>query len=361
MPLCAGCKKEIIGEYVQALGAAWHRACFRCAECGKAIGREGFIEHGGEVYHAACHARFSPRCAACGQPIAGRYTNALGKSWHEEHFVCARCGRPFAGGRFFEKDGRAYCEADYHSLFSPQCVVCGEPLRGRYIVNLWGDQYCERHNDLPKCYSCGRPIGERLTGGGSRYRDGRHMCRRCRRTAIDDVKEGERVMSKARQALAREGMNLGAARIPLRLMGQEELSSRSRQGYVTDPSGMACTREWTQGGSMVRREVEEVLVLHGLPEEHFATVAAHELGHAWLFLNNYPQLPPQVEEGICELCEYLWLRKQGTPEARYRLELMESSKDPVYGVGFHAARRALEGRSLAALLEYVRRERRFPG
>jgi len=361
MKTCAGCGKNVAGEYVQALGAEWHPDCFRCAGCGNTIRREGFVEHEGRPYHLACyHVQFSPRCSGCGESIVGRYTSALGKQWHPEHFVCASCGKPFAEGKFFEQGGKAYCEDDYHALFSPRCAVCGEPLRERYAINLWGERYCERHDDLPKCYSCGRPISERLTGGGVRYPDGSHMCSRCRRTAIDDAKTGERVISKVRQALAREGLDLGATRIPLRLTSQDELSQRSSRGYVPDPSGMACTREWTHNGKVVRREVEEILVLSGLPEEHFATVAAHELGHAWLALNGFPQLPPQVEEGICELCEYLWLRTQSTPEARYRLELMEASKDPVYGAGYHAARRALEGRTVATLLEYVRREKTFP-
>jgi len=186
------------------------------------------------------------------------------------------------------------------------------------------------------------------------------MCNLCRRTAIDDPAEGERIMGEVRRALASFGVNLGTARIPLRLTDQGELTRRSTQAYASDPSGMACTRVWTQGGREVRREVEEILVLHGLPREHFATVVAHELGHSWLFLNSFPQLPPPVEEGICELCEYLWLRRQGTREAQYRLVVMESNKDPVYGAGFQSARRALEGRTFPALLEYVRKQGRFP-
>ena len=177
---------------------------------------------------------------------------------------------------------------------------------------------------------------------------------------MDDVREGERIVSDVKRAMAGWGMDLGAARIPMRLTDQAELSRRSMRDYASDPSGMACTRVWTQGTRVVRREVEEILVLHGLPREHFATVAAHELGHAWLFLNEFPELPPLVEEGLCELCEYLWLAGQGTPEAKYRLQVMDSNKDPVYGAGFQAALRALEGSTLPGLLEYVRAHRRFP-
>jgi hypothetical protein len=362
MPTCAGCGKTLVGDYVSALGADWHSACFRCAGCGRALAGVRFIEHDGQAYHADCyHERFSPRCAGCGEPISGSYTNALGSSWHAEHFVCARCRTPFAGRTFYERDGKAYCENDYHLLFSTRCAVCGEPMRESYSVNLWGDSYCTRHNDeLDKCYSCGRPISAGLTGGGVRYYDGRSACNLCRRIAVDDPAEGESVVVGVRQLLAKLGMDLGGARVPLRLVEQGELIRLSTRSYAPDPSGMARTRLWTQNGRVVRREVEEILVLHGLSREHFSTVAAHELGHAWLFLNAFPELPPHVEEGICELCEYLWLKQQGTPAAQYRLAVMDASKDPVYGAGFHAARRALEGRSLPALLDYVRQHRQFP-
>ncbi len=277
--------------------------------------------------------------------------------------MCARCGKPFAGRNFYERDGKPYCETDYHLIFSPKCAVCGEPRRGQYSVNLWGDTYCERHSDeLPKCYSCGRLVCALLTGGGVKYSDGRSMCNLCRRTAVDSVEAGERVIGGVSRAMAGSGwgMDLAGARIPLRLTDQGELSRRSLREYASDPSGMACTRVWTQGGRVVRREVEEILVLHGLPREHFATVAAHELGHAWLFLNGFPALPPPVEEGLCELCEYLWLKEQSTSEAKYRLQVLESNTDPVYGAGFHAALRALEGWTLPNLLEYVRARRSFP-
>ncbi len=363
MPTCIDCRKAIIGEYVSALGADWHHGCFRCASCGRVLGDRSFVEHAGQAYHAFCyHERFSPRCAGCGEPISGQYTNALGRSWHPEHFRCARCGKPFDGDSFYEREGTAYCEQDYNALFSPKCAVCGEPLRGAYSVNLWGDNYCERHNgELAKCYSCGRPLSKRLTGGGVRYEDGRRMCNLCRRTAVDDKAEGEQIVRDVRRAMSRWGMDLRNAAAPLRLTDQRELTTRSTRTYVSDPSGMACTRVWTRGSQVIRREVEEILVLHGLPLEHFTSVAAHELGHAWLFVNGFPVLSPIVEEGICELCEYLWLLEQKTPEAEYRMQVMDSNRDPVYGVGFHAALRALEGRTLPGLLEYVRKYGSFPG
>jgi hypothetical protein len=360
MLTCTSCDKPIAGEYIEALGAEWHPGCFVCAGCGEALGG-AFLEREGKPYHEACyHERFSPRCAGCGKPLTGQYITALGRGWHPEHFRCERCGK-LLNGEFFEQDGKAYCETDYHELFSPRCMVCGAAMRGEYVVNGWGEQYCSRHErDLSRCYSCNRPISPRLTGGGATYRDGRSQCNLCRRTSVHSVAEGGQIMERVKEVLARAGVDVSKASIPLRLADALELRQKSTNAYSADPSGVACTRVWTDGGKEIRREVEEIAILHGLPQWHFEAVAAHELGHAWLFLNRFPPLPPTIEEGICELCEYLWLREQDRPEARWLLRAMDDNPDPVYGEGYRAVRRALEGRTLHEVFEHVWRNQRLP-
>jgi hypothetical protein len=167
-------------------------------------------------------------------------------------------------------------------------------------------------------------------------------------------------MERVKEVLARAGVDVSKASIPLRLADALELRQKSTNAYSADPSGVACTRVWTDGGKEIRREVEEIAILHGLPQWHFEAVAAHELGHAWLFLNRFPPLPPTIEEGICELCEYLWLREQDRPEARWLLRAMDDNPDPVYGEGYRAVRRALEDRTLHEVFEHVWRNQRLP-
>ena len=319
-PTCARCGKHISGRYIQALGRSWHESCFRCAGCSRPIGERQLLTYQGQPYHSQCyHARFSPRCAACGQPIIGRRIEALGKQWHPEHFVCAHCGKPFAGGVFYERNGLAYCERDYHHLFSPRCAICGQPMRGTYLTNAWGESFCQRHEgQYPKCFSCGRLISSQLTGGGVRYGDGRSMCNICRRTAIDHNQAGQRLLAQVQRGLTRAGLDMSRMRIPLRLTDQAELHQLSTNPYSKQPTGMARTQSTTRNGQIIDRQVTEILILHGLPREHAAGVMAHELGHAWLFLHAYPTLPPMVEEDLCNLCTYLWLRQKQSDTRSYR-------------------------------------------
>jgi hypothetical protein len=361
MPICSGCHRSISGTYITALAKTWHPDCFRCADCGRPIEQESFYTRDDRPYHAACyHRRFSPRCASCGQIITDAYTTAMGKTWHPEHFVCAGGGEPIGKRHYFEKDGKVYCEEHYWVRFGKRCAIGGEILKSEYVINAWGDTFCEAHaRGLPECYSCHRVICERLTGGGVRYSDGRTVCNRCRRTAVDTVAQGQPVLWHVRRTLAGLGLDLGRVETPLRLVDQAELNRRSTKPYSKQPAGMASHRTTIRNGEVVERTVEAILILHGLPQEHFAAIAAHELGHTYLFLHAFPDLEPQVEEGLCELVEYLWLKQQQTPEAAFRIQLMEASHDPIYGHGFRAARQAYEQKGLSAVLEAVRRRGRW--
>lgn len=361
MATCAGCRKSITGAYITALDKQWHRECFQCAACAKRI--EGsFLDHDGKAYHADCyHQRFSPRCARDNQPITGAYITAMDKTWHAECFRCEQCGKPFRGKQYMEHDGRPYCEDCYHELFSPRCAVCGDPLRKEFLINSWGDQFHARHKDEhPECYSCGRLLCKRMTNGGVTYGDGRAMCNLCLKTAIDAVDNAQPTVRRVLRFLAQQGLDLQGAQMPVRLVDQHELLRQNTKHYTQRPAGMTCQQEHTQNGRVARREITGILILHGLPGEHFAMIAAHEYGHAWLFLNGYPALPPLVEEGLCELCAYLWLTEQATREARHRLQGMHVSDDPVYGAGFRAAYASLQRVPLAQLLDHVRRNAALP-
>jgi hypothetical protein len=136
------------------------------------------------------------------------------------------------------------------------------------------------------------------------------MCNLCRRTAIDDNASGQRRLSGVRRTLAKLGLDIGNVEIPLRLTNQTEISQLSTHDYCKRPSGPTRNNTATINGEIVDRQVKEILLLHGLPREQAAGMIAHELGHAWLFSSAFPQLSPMVEEGICNLCQYIWLQQR---------------------------------------------------
>ena len=356
--LCAGCGEKIASSYITALGKKWHPEHFVCAHGGEAFGNEGYLEHEGEPWCAACyHEQHSPRCAGCEKPIKGRYVTAMGQKWHVDHFVCATCGAALAGKEHTEHGGEPLCVTCFRRDHTPQCGVCLQPVSARYLTNYWEEPYCERHRDeAPACFSCNRLISEHLTGGGVRLGDGRTVCNLCRETAVDRVEDGARIAAQVRQALAAAGFALEGVEIPIRLVDRQELGS----DHGRQTAGKAKTVLHTLDGRVTRRQVEEILVLYGLPREHFAAILAHEYGHAWTFLQAFPETGPRLKEGLAELFSYVWLRGRGDARAAYRIHLKHQNEDPVYGGGFRAALAATRTRTPAEVLEYVRQHARLP-
>ncbi len=360
--VCASCQQTIHGRYIKAMGKNWHSDCFRCPVCGELIGTGSFLQKGGRPYHTDCyHKKFAPRCAGCGQVITGPSIRAMRKHWHPEHFICARCGKPIEG-KFFTHQGRAYCSADYQLLFAEKCSRCGEPLTGRYFEDLWGNKYCSSHRREPRCSSCSRFIGSPEAPKGVKYADGRVMCTTCLKTAVNEPERVNRLVEEIKTVLARQGFQFDArAKIPITLTGQKDLHNalQKRSRGVTT-AGVTQTNVHAILGVERSREVKMIQALYGLPYEHLGAVLAHELGHAWLFLNHFPHLPQYVEEGICEWISSLWLQAYGSDMAQFRLLVMEKNPSRVYGRGYRAMKKAVARRSAAEVLKYVKQHAELP-
>ena len=103
--VCAECEKPILsGESVQAFGKTFHPEHFTCTTCNMELGRKNFFERDGKPYcELDYHTLFSPRCAACDGPILDKCVSALDQAWHPEHFVCEECERPFGDDLYHEK------------------------------------------------------------------------------------------------------------------------------------------------------------------------------------------------------------------------------------------------------------------
>ncbi|KAK6101750.1 LIM domain family protein [Brugia pahangi] len=150
---CASCGKAIVGQVVIALGKMWHPGHYVCCQCGEELGHRNFFERGGKAYcENDYHDMFSPRCAYCNGPIKDRCVTALGKTFHAEHFVCAECGRQFGEEGFHEKNGQPYCKTDFFRMFAPKCNGCKNPIKMHFITAL-GTHW---HPECFICQECGK-------------------------------------------------------------------------------------------------------------------------------------------------------------------------------------------------------------
>lgn len=153
-PCCDSCGKVIQGPFVSALGRNWHPEHFCCNGCQRSLQNIGFVEEAGKMFCENCYnEKYAPKCASCNQAIVGVSVKALGKVYHQEHFMCAHCNKQLAGEGFHVENGLPYCSKDYKDLFSVKCYSCQQIIRA-------GDRWMEAvnqkwHADCFRCMTCG--------------------------------------------------------------------------------------------------------------------------------------------------------------------------------------------------------------
>jgi hypothetical protein len=175
---------------------------------------------------------------------------------------------------------------------------------------------------------------------------------------VDTQPELEQALAQVRSFLAKEGFDLGSANLPIRLVDREGMA-KGADGPSDGVQGRAF-KEFRSTGVGFQRNVREILVLYGLPLEHFTAVLAHELGHAYVFIREFPKLSDEVEEGFCEYLAAMWLRGRPSAEALYHLRRLEKNDDPVYGSGYRVFRDAVAKSGLEAVLGNLKAKGTLP-
>jgi len=302
------------------------------------------------------------KCARCTRSIGPGdvYLEAMNQLWHPQCLTCAACNKPLPEGAFImdEQSQKPFCNPCFIHHHAERCGVCAKPLTGQCLTTFhWGDKYCVEHEQMEKCYCCGRPVCNTLTGGGVRYRDGRLVCNICMTQAspVDDQETAMQLLYTVWNDLSGMGFDLGPIENmpPLRLV-----DAQATEGV--DGTSILSTQKFY--GREVGRSTE-VLVLHSLPRTHMGSVIAHELGHFLIHQWGFPDLPDQVEEGLCELLACTWLTSQaGDPYAEYHYRLKLTNQDPIYGEGLRAALTAVGGNHefSVQLFDFVRQHGHLP-
>lgn len=181
---CQACKKKCSGEVLRVQDKYFHTACFKCKACNSSLAQGGFFSKDGAYYCTADYQRnFGTKCASCGDYVEGEVVTALGKTYHQKCFTCARCRQPFPSGDKVTYNGKeVLCQKcvqipirDATPKTSPtttspspnECAGCREDLKeGQVLVALdksW-------HIWCFKCHSCGTVLhGEYMGKDGIPY------------------------------------------------------------------------------------------------------------------------------------------------------------------------------------------------
>ncbi|XP_057804091.1 protein DA1-related 2-like isoform X2 [Salvia miltiorrhiza] len=311
--------------------------------------------------------RGSRKCAGCRRDIGyGNYLGCMGAFYHPECFRCHACNYPITEHEFSLSGRETYHKSCFKELNHPKCEVCHQfiPTNNMGLIEyrchpFWSQKYCpsHEHDNTPRCCSC-----ERLESRNTRYislGDGRCLCLECMESAIMDTGDCQPLYHSIRDYY--EGMNMRIAQeIPMLLVPRQALNEAiegEKHGYhhMPETRGLCLSEEQTvtsimrrprmdrrglvgirtQPQKLTRRcEVTAILVLYGLPRLLTGAILAHELMHGWLRLNEFRNLRPEVEEGICQVLSHMWLESEVVvPDSRATTSSASASSSSTWSYG----------------------------
>ncbi|PPD91589.1 hypothetical protein GOBAR_DD11469 [Gossypium barbadense] len=345
-------------------------------------------------------------CAGCNAEIGhGRYLSCMGSVWHPECFRCHACNQPIN---------------DYEIPTNSAGLI-------EYRAHpYWMQKYCPSHerDGTPRCCSCKRmePVDVKYIS----LDDGRRLCLECLDSAIMDTHECQPLYLEIQEFY--EGLNMKVEQqVPLLLVERQALNEamegeKNGHHHLPETRGLCLSEEQTvttvlrrprigagyrfidmitEPHRLIRRcEVTAILILYGLPRLLTGSILAHEMMHAWLrlkggylfyqlminvfipfmvwtinrveILTGYPNLSPEVEEGICQVLAHMWLDSEiyaaaGRKRSDFEKKLggffkhqIESDSSTAYGEGFRQGNQAVNKYGLKRTLDHIRMTGSFP-
>ncbi|KAG0490778.1 hypothetical protein HPP92_007641 [Vanilla planifolia] len=367
-------------------------------------------------------------CAGCNSEIGhGCFLSCMDVVWHPECFCCHSCSQPISDHEFSMSGNYPYHKSCYREHYHPKCDVCKHfiPTNINGLIEyrahpFWLQKYCPSHeiDGTPRCCSC-----ELVEPRDSKYvklDDGRKLCLECLDSAIMDTNECQPLYLDIQEFY--EGLNMKVEQhVPLLLVERQALNEamegeKGGHHHLPETRGLCLSEEQTVStilkrprignGSKVtdtmrqpykltrRCEVTAILILYGLPRLLIGSILTHEMMHAWLRLNGYRSLSPEVEEGICQVLAHMWLDSETTSgsgsnvassssassssyfsstmakkgrRSQFERKLgdffkhqIESDTSSTYGDGFRVGNRAVLLYGLRSTLEHIRLTGSFP-
>jgi hypothetical protein len=298
-------------------------------------------------------------CAKCDRPITSDAFKTQGRIYHPACFVCEICDRPIAGS-YSEQNGKAYHNDCFQDHVALKCSLCGGVLHGEYLQDYWGNSYCKRHDgEAPMCDSCGRFVSAEITGGGTRYDDGRFICNVCKPKSMTDIDEILEIVFEVAEHMKSFGMEVDYNGIQIHLIGRDKMQTLSGH-HSNGLRGFTDYREdWRVFGKSQNRRMHMYL-LYGMPRMEIVNTVAHELAHVWQFNRARFRNERQWSEGSCNYAAYLVLgRYPGRESSFFRTSLMRDA-DPVYGDGFRRVKTLADAEGNKAWVRYLSKSSDFP-
>ena len=272
------------------------------------------------------------RCAECDAPPPGMSFMKVTRADASRHMHHAHLRR--GGGDDDASEHVPVCEACYERNHAERCGVCEASLvNQKFFKTDVGDAVCARCKDatgaycddcgacVPRAFALSRRFAGLETrgaspGGGTRNVNRHHrtarresggvavigQCPACAATAIDADADAAAILNKVIHAMRGMGAVAdAAATIKVQLVDADELAraaaKRHRGPNASGPRGVTRTSvayeecRATGARRTVSRTLKGILALRGMSRGACGAVLAHEYGHAFMFLSDFPALP----------------------------------------------------------------------
>jgi hypothetical protein len=166
----------------------------------------------------------------------------------------------------------------------------------------------------PKCKFCGAS----LSGGKVHTAEGFDVCHECDRTAVRDLRTAQATVAQVREELVSLGIKLPWGPITVKLLPPWQAGVHAR-----------CEAARYANGGVAALWIK---FIPGMPKTMFKAVAAHELTHAWAYLNRSPMKQDEaLSEGGPTLVEYTYLESHPSAYGEHRRNLIMTSSNKIYG------------------------------
>jgi uncharacterized CHY-type Zn-finger protein len=146
-------------------GRQWHAECFCCKVCQKLIGTNSFIPRGHDVICVPCYERqFGQHCTKCKGVITRGGIIYKNSPWHRDCFLCTHCHKALGRERYTSVEEQPYCVVCYGTLFAKKCYGCKKAITGVEVLEGIDDPKFiafdsrQWHNNCFKCQKCATPL-----------------------------------------------------------------------------------------------------------------------------------------------------------------------------------------------------------
>jgi len=290
-------------------------------------------------------------CNLCKKKFCGKYwcidsNNYCSLCYKSVKFKCCVCSSELEHIEFV-KDGKNYCYYCYRQEL--KCDICYDMIIKDYYEDF-GKIICTNcYNNNAKCDACNRVISH-ISDGGYEYSDGRKVCGICY-ASVAEEKYLQVYYDEVSSFMKSIGFKIkNYTTLDIELVTKKEI----------DTSGQcSCTKE------ILDEKVIEInfiiRIYYGLPKIMFCGILAHELFHVWVKINTEDNLTKFKEEGVANLCQYLYLSsllkktkdKEDIKFIKFIMQNLIESSDKDYGEGLRKVKKVYDKYKMNGVFLYI--------